>query len=448
MEQLETEIINRDAVSLTLKLVLPIETTNKNLQQIIQYYNSRVKLKGFRPGKAPDDMIIKLFNSSITEQFTRNFLLPQVSQSAEKMGIQPDTIQKLYILDMPSVQEIYFENKNEIKVKIDLPPKVTKLADYKNNTFYNPVRKIDKVDVDTKIKSMLYKYADYGEKRENVENETNIKIQMQLYKNNKFIRYLFGSPAAILLVDKELREEDYIKYYSARKTGDTWKEKMKFILPDKNEVEFEVLFKIEEIREVKLPQEEVLKEELKVDSPDKIRKEVRKIVEEEVKDEEREYIRRFIFSWLIKHSEIKLPQSAWEEIIEDVIKGNNLSEEHFYLNIFSPKKAFKYLFLQRIYRYMKPLIINEIAEKEKIEPDKETVEKNKERLIKYYGKEWEQYSEIEKEVIEEAARRSALEDKVTEFLLNENKIKKGKKINYREIITIYDILDDMVKEGE
>lgn len=107
-----------------LKIEVPPNEVNEEIERITGEFQKQVKLPGFRAGKVPRDVVSKRFSQDIDEE-TKRSLVPK----AYRRAIQE---KKLRVVSSPSIEDIKFERGLSLSFStlVDLAPEI-RLPEYK-----------------------------------------------------------------------------------------------------------------------------------------------------------------------------------------------------------------------------------------------------------------------------------------------------------------------------
>src|SRR5438270_7450834 len=96
----------------SLEIEIPLEEIEKARERVTSSIKQRVRLPGFRPGKAPVSMIQSRFESDIRSEIL-DMLLPQ----ALRQRVEKD---ELKIVGNPNISELSFEPGQPIRFKAEI----------------------------------------------------------------------------------------------------------------------------------------------------------------------------------------------------------------------------------------------------------------------------------------------------------------------------------------
>ena len=95
-----------------IELEIESEEVTKELEGIVAQFSSRTKIPGFRPGKAPKDLIKQRFYPEIKESLI-NSLVPKALNSEFKA-------QNLNPVGMPVINDLYFKEGEPLRKRLSL----------------------------------------------------------------------------------------------------------------------------------------------------------------------------------------------------------------------------------------------------------------------------------------------------------------------------------------
>ena len=72
-----------------IHLEIPASEVMKEWGHVVAQYSSRAKIKGFRPGKAPKDMITRMYYADIRETLINNLIPQALNKELAKKKIAP-----------------------------------------------------------------------------------------------------------------------------------------------------------------------------------------------------------------------------------------------------------------------------------------------------------------------------------------------------------------------
>lgn len=138
----------------SLEIEIPLEEVERARERVTNSLKARVRLPGFRPGKAPVSMIQSRFESEIRKEVL-DLLLPD----AFRDRVQKD---ELKVVGTPDVSELHFEAGQPIRFKaeFEVAPQV-ELGDYRGLPVKYEEPTVTDEEIDKRLESMRESKAEY-----------------------------------------------------------------------------------------------------------------------------------------------------------------------------------------------------------------------------------------------------------------------------------------------
>ncbi len=138
----------------SLEIEIPLEEVNRARERVTNSIKQRVRLPGFRPGKAPVNLIQSRFESEIRGEIL-DLLLPQ----AFRERVQKD---ELKVVGQPDISDLHFESGEPIRFKADfeVAPEF-ELGDYRGIPVKYEEPTVTDEDVTKRLEGMRESKAEY-----------------------------------------------------------------------------------------------------------------------------------------------------------------------------------------------------------------------------------------------------------------------------------------------
>jgi trigger factor len=137
-----------------LSVEVDADQVSRSIDQAYSRLAPRVRIAGFRPGKAPRPMIEREIGWSTLRQEALDLILPTAYNSAlDEAGLDP--------IDVPRVEVAQFERGQPMKftATVSIKPEIT-LKDYKDIRVPRPQTEIGDTDVDEAIERLRGRFAE------------------------------------------------------------------------------------------------------------------------------------------------------------------------------------------------------------------------------------------------------------------------------------------------
>ncbi len=143
-----------EACKRELEIEIPITEVAKEKERAAEKIRAKVNLKGFRPGKAPISMILKLYETSIRDEVVESLLPRFFNQRAEA--------EQLNVVGTPNVTHIDFEEGMPIKFKaeFEVAPEI-ELKEYRGLTVTYEEPVVTDRDVEQQLEDLREGKAEY-----------------------------------------------------------------------------------------------------------------------------------------------------------------------------------------------------------------------------------------------------------------------------------------------
>ena len=404
--------------------VLEIEVLSQRVEskkeEIIKRYINRVKIRGFRPGKAPKDLIKRLYNDEIRSDLI-NELIPEVlNEVFKEKRISP--------LDSPVVKEINYEEGKPFTFSVffEILPDFD-VENYKGIEVEKRKIGVKKEEVERYLKSLQERHAEFiPSKRKTVQKGDYIIVEVK----GKYLNEEKNLPAEKITVIAGHPSNDPV--FNENLIGMKINEEKSFSIsyPDNYEdsklagKRIEYYVKVLNIKEKKLPEinDDFAKslgeynnlDDLKKDIKEKIKKEKDRLAKEEMAGE--------ILEKISKKMDFEVPKILVDTQIRTMMREEGLNERK--LNEKEMKDLFEKLRPEAEKRVKHYLILRKISKKENIQVKEEEIDKEIKKLAEINKIPYSiMKKEMEKEDRIEDLRLNLLIRKTVDFLLKEAIIK-------------------------
>jgi len=286
------------------------ERFDEKYKEIMQDRSSHVD--GFRPGKAPREIVVRRYKESVGEQVRTEVLMASLEQLATENQISPLSPPDINPdkLEIPEQGDFVYEFDVEVRPEFDLP-------DYKGMKLRRPVKKITPADIQTERKRLLEPYGQLVPKGDNatVDLDDVIIADVAIKDGERALNQLKEIRVRVekRLVLNDGVAEDFGKKLKGAKAGDT--RTVEITLSD--HVANDALrgkkvsagFHINDIKIVRQPElTPDLLERFGVRNEEQLQELVGVVLERRVEYMQRQYARQQILEKISEASQWQLPQ--------------------------------------------------------------------------------------------------------------------------------------------
>ncbi len=137
-----------------LKVTIPHADVEKQFKESVGEMAKEAIVPGFRPGRAPRQLVEKRFRKQVAGQVKSTLLMAALEQVDEDHKLNPISQPELDVeaIELPEDGPMTFEM--EVEVRPDFP-----LPAYKALTLKSPVKQITEADIDAQVKAFQERYA-------------------------------------------------------------------------------------------------------------------------------------------------------------------------------------------------------------------------------------------------------------------------------------------------
>lgn len=387
------------------------EELTPHFEKAIQKYRQKVQIPGFRKGKAPINMVKKLYGDSI-----EYYALEDIT---EELFIKYIIENKIKLIGKGTLKDLDYKPKESLlmKVEFEVAPEI-ELENYKNLELTKTKFEVDDSLVDEELTYMNLKFANYEIDGQASDDEFMVTFDTQevddagspiVGKTEKDIRVYLGS--------KHL-EKDYKEGLKGIRENE---EKIIEITNPANDEKKKLQIKCTKVEKIIKPEmnEETFKKFTNRDDV-KTEEELRKYLKEEIvkayDNVSNQRLKDAALSELIKSNDITVPDFYVNSILDDYIKEHkNRHGKHDHMKEFNEEEFRQEHRADAIFNTKWYLIKEKIVELEKIELVDEDYTKIAEESAKRYNIPTEKLIEVYK--ANEDMKSQLLADKVLDFVI-------------------------------
>ena len=149
---LKVEVTKSGPCERTLDVTIEPEAVKSEREKVITAFRKAAKINGFRPGKAPRELIARTFAESIRDEVMQNV----ISASLEKAIAQEDLVP----LSRPRIEKVDFgeDDRLNFQARFEVRPEIN-LARYKKFKIEKKVHKVTDEDVEQAIENLRQEQA-------------------------------------------------------------------------------------------------------------------------------------------------------------------------------------------------------------------------------------------------------------------------------------------------
>lgn len=151
---MQANLTHHSATRKSLDLVFPAAEVSAEFGTVLSKIAPKVKIPGFRPGKAPKDVLLGRFGQDVQREVAENLVQRHFWAAATEAGIQP--------ISQPAVEPTELKDNAEatLRAHFDVAPEV-KLPEYKGLSLTKKKRAIDEAAVAEHLEGLRQRAAKF-----------------------------------------------------------------------------------------------------------------------------------------------------------------------------------------------------------------------------------------------------------------------------------------------
>ena len=420
---MKSKITKINDVRHELHIEIPKEHVDSAFEEIISEYKKEAKIPGFRPGKAPLDIVVKNYGKAAMEEAQRRVIPEAYQKALDKHNMEPISYPDLSDVECSMTGEVKFKAQFDVHPAVNIKKykgiKITsEKIGVKEKEVEEALERIQNMNAEFKDIERELKHGDFGVCA--VETHIDGKV-VSAKRDNMWIEV--NKEASFLGMGEEL---------TGLKKGD--KKDIEVTLPENyGDDKFagkKAIFKliVKETKEKELP-------ELNDELAKKIGKETIKDVRSEIKDqlllrkEENNNIKlkNQILEFLIEKNKMDVPESMVKRQLKVLVERaeNDLLQKGVDKKIIEQQKEeienkLKKEAEDKVRVYF---LLDDIAKQEKIEIADSEIDKWYESMASHYSKEKDEVKKnYESNNLVEGLKEQLREEKILNFLVEEAEI--------------------------
>ncbi len=401
-----------------ITVLLNAEEVKPEIEEIFKKESQKLQIPGFRKGKAPMSMVKKLYGETIEYRATEKISEKKFWEAVESEKINPVSIPKLTDIDYSAEKGLTF--KAEFEVIPNIEPK-----EYKNLDFQKVIFEVTDEMLEKEFTEMLKKKATYEDA--DIIDSTNYVIEVEIKRIDEHASESEHENSQPMKIDLSSNvNPEIVTNSNGKKVGDVFE--FSFVDEHKHgeevhKVEYKYENKIKSIKKIVLPvlTDEFIKEETKdkYSSVDEYKKFLKDTYEHYNKSQSEEILLNSILSKISENNPFEVPQGYIDIMykrLNDYEKENAKRNKKHYDEQLSKEQMMK----KSEWTARWQILMEAIAKKENITVTDEDFAKLAEKEAPLIGLSVDKLIQYYKD---SGRENVLLEDKVIEFLQDNNNIK-------------------------
>jgi len=326
----EVTIQDLSEVSREVEIKATPEELQPHFNKAYADYRKKVEIRGFRKGKAPVDIIKKLYGDLIEHEALESIASDFYRQTIKEKNLKP--------IGEPTLIDLDFKHESGVKFKIhyDVRPEIV-LKDYKGIEIEKVVHPVTEEDIEEEVLRLRRSNASFQEIDAAVDAEHIVTVDMQDVDESGAPIAGKRSPGIRFYLGDENLELPFKKALSNANKGGVYRVQFEHEHGDhKHNVNSELtVTKIEKIMTPELDQALVEKmTKGKAVSVEQFRADIRKELEEYWKQQTERQVINSLTEEIIKRHEFQVPESLTRNVLDRLLEemknespGKNLPDD-------------------------------------------------------------------------------------------------------------------------
>ena len=327
---MEVTIQDLSEVSREVEIKATPEELQPHFNKAYADYRKKVEIRGFRKGKAPVDIIKKLYGDLIEHEALESIASDFYRQTIKEKNLKP--------IGEPTLIDLDFKHESGVKFKIhyDVRPEIV-LKDYKGIEIEKVVHPVTEEDIEEEVLRLRRSNASFQETDAAVDAEHIVTVDMQDIDESGAPIAGKRSPGVRFYLGDENLELPFKKALSNADKGGVYRVQFEHEHGDhKHNVNSELtVTKIEKIMTPELDQALVEKmTKGKTVSVEQFRADIRKDLEEYWKQQTERQVINSLTEEIIKRHEFQVPESLTRNVLDRLLEemknespGKNLPDD-------------------------------------------------------------------------------------------------------------------------
>jgi len=302
-----------------LRVEIPAEAVKAQRDQIVKTYSNKVRIQGFRPGKAPRAVVEKRFEKEIREELYHKLINEAYDEAIKQ--------EALNILDFGVAEDLKTNPDGTVSFvcKLTLAPEVT-LPEYKGLTVTVPPLALPEEEIEAQITSLQERFAEFNDITDRPAAMGDFAvIDYSSTVEGKPTEEFLGKPAGYLAAREDfwlrLNEESFLPGFAAElvgmKPGDTREVTLTlpadFPIEELREKEIVFQVTVKELKQAVLP---ALDDELAARlAPGKTMEEIKDIIRQNMEGERRRKIDDMKVNQIVSHFNAQVDFELPDELV-------------------------------------------------------------------------------------------------------------------------------------
>lgn len=418
MQIMKVNVTNQDGWKRVLDIELPKDKVEAEFDSTYKKYQSKAKISGFRPGKAPLEVVKSHYKEQIFGDVLESLLVRGYQEALDQTQLRP--------IGSPVVKDIQFEPGLPLKftAEVEVQPEIT-VKDYKEILLVKKVEEVKDEQVDQTVEYLREKNAELRpvEREAREKDIVIVDFEESFLENNQIKKEKFENQ--MLELSEKTLLKDFLTNLVGLKIGE--EKSFEITYPDNypnpslagQKVSYKV--KVKEIKEKILPflNDDFAKSVGNFQTLLELRLKVRENIQKSLEQEAEKELKNELAAKIVEKNDFTVPEVMLNSYLDYVVQ--EVKRRHPEADDKEIRERNKAGGLARI---KWEFIFHQIAKQEKIQVSQADIDERIKQFASAYNlpeDQARQYLSSEKRIRD--LQDSIIEEKVLDLLLKEAKIK-------------------------
>ncbi len=361
-----------------LEILLDPQEIQERMDRVARSLQRRVKIRGFRPGKAPLEVVKTMYREEIRSQAFEDVLKDKILEEAKLRNLQ--IVGPIHLLEQKEEDgQIKVRTRIEVIPHFEFPP-------IQEISVKRKVTRVTEAEVERRIQGLRESLAEFEAKDGKTEPGDYVFVDYEERDEKGKVRDRLKN--AYIVLDPERTNPKIVEQLLDKQPGDVVEIPMTFQDEQGNEVQRTFIYKIRSIKHRVLPEvDDDFAQMLGYENVEDLFKKIREELEERAREDSERDVENQIIQEVYQRIQFEVPPTLVQERIE-ILK--NQLDPNFLQNLEKPEEFLQAVATNQIIR---EILLDRYAEKMNIEPTEEEIQEEIERRAKEYRVPPEKYRE-------------------------------------------------------
>ena len=315
-----------------VRVEVEAEAVDKAYEQITGEFQKNVKIPGFRPGKAPKDIILKNYSKALDDEVRKRL----ISENYEKALKD----QKLHAVTSPDIEEIQFSRGQPLQfaATVETAPEF-ELPEYKGISVRRETGDVTDEDIEKALNVLREQRAKFNDVNRAAKQDDVVVLAYSGTVEGKALTEIAPTAKGLTKQDNfwmQIKENSFLPGFTEQLIGANAGEKRTvtvtfpkdFVSPALSEKQAVYEVEIKQVKEKALPElNDAFAQEFKAPGLSELREGVRKDLQNELNYKRAQTVRNQVMKSLLDKVNFELPESVvtaeTRSVINDIVQDSH-----------------------------------------------------------------------------------------------------------------------------